>query len=303
MNPNHKLIIIDDDPKIIEDYSNRLSKRFQIKTCLEIEDAYNLIFDQEYDVAIIDMGFPGQPEGGLRLIEFIHDKNIPIEIIVLTKNGSVENLKAVRKYGKIKYIEKGPGAMAEVTASVLEALNPTKELTLFLPEKKRKDLAELQKLQNKNENEIIIDGIDCLKARHPKGISKIFLGHGHNQVWVQIEKYIKELGYNVESFETQKYNSPRIFDKLIKLLNECNVAVMVMSGDDSNSNGTIHARQNVVHEIGLFQGRYGLERVIMFRQSNVEVFSNIGGFLTISYENEPNKENFEELKNILDSLS
>ena len=41
--------------------------------------------------------------------------------------------------------------------------------------------------------------------------------------------------------------------------------------------GAFRARQNVVHEVGLFQGRLGFTRAIVISQEGTEVFSNIAG--------------------------
>jgi hypothetical protein len=37
----------------------------------------------------------------------------------------------------------------------------------------------------------------------------------------------------------------------------------------------IHARENVIHELGLFQGRLGFKRAIVCMEDGVEEFSNI----------------------------
>ena len=135
-----------------------------------------------------------------------------------------------------------------------------------------------------------------------KGIGKIFLGHGRNQVWNRIYIFLKdELHYYVEAFETKSRVSTHIIDILNKLLDSCNIAVIVMTGDDYTSEGQLRARQNVIHEIGLFQGRYGFNRVIVFQQSDVEEFSNIHVLQTVRYHTQP-EEGFYELKRALEKL-
>lgn len=44
------------------------------------------------------------------------------------------------------------------------------------------------------------------------------------------------------------------------------------------------ARQNVVHEAGLFQGRLGFNRAIAVVDNGVEVFSNLDGVQQIRYD-------------------
>ena len=45
----------------------------------------------------------------------------------------------------------------------------------------------------------------------------------------------------------------------------------------------IRARQNVVHEIGFFQGKYGRSRVVLLAEQGVEIFTNISGIVRIDF--------------------
>lgn len=140
-------------------------------------------------------------------------------------------------------------------------------------------------------------------SRQPKiqndVINKIFLGHGRNPVWSRILAFIKdELGFSVEAFESESRVSSHIIEILSKFLNECDAAVIVLAGDDYTSTGNVRARQNVVHEIGLFQGRYGFDRVILFQEATIEEFSNVSGLQTVRYSSSP-EEGFYELQRAL----
>lgn len=50
-----------------------------------------------------------------------------------------------------------------------------------------------------------------------------------------------------------------------------------MTAEDEQANGQMRARQNVVHEAGLFQGRLGFPRAIILLQEGVENLSNLDG--------------------------
>jgi predicted nucleotide-binding protein len=50
-----------------------------------------------------------------------------------------------------------------------------------------------------------------------------------------------------------------------------------MTGEDKMSDGSLRARQNVIHEIGLFQGKLGFQRAVVLREENAESFSNLAG--------------------------
>ena len=48
--------------------------------------------------------------------------------------------------------------------------------------------------------------------------------------------------------------------------------------------GTLRARQNVVHEIGLFQGLHPLKRAVILLEEGVEEFNNIKGITQMRFE-------------------
>jgi len=56
--------------------------------------------------------------------------------------------------------------------------------------------------------------------------------------------------------------------------------------------GEFRARQNVVHETGLFQGKLGFSRAIVVVEEGVEVFSNLQGIDQIRYSKGNIKETF-----------
>ena len=56
-----------------------------------------------------------------------------------------------------------------------------------------------------------------------------------------------------------------------------------MTGDDVISDGEIRARENVMHEIGFFQGKYGLEKVCLLHEEGTNIPSNIHGLVYIPF--------------------
>lgn len=63
--------------------------------------------------------------------------------------------------------------------------------------------------------------------------------------------------------------------------------------------GGVRARQNVVHEIGLFQGRLGFEKVAVLSQRGVEEFSNLAGLQVIPFSDDQIEGAFYELHRTL----
>lgn len=137
------------------------------------------------------------------------------------------------------------------------------------------------------------------KGKH--GSAKIFLGHGQNTLWARVHFYLKdELHLNVEVWESNPRAGLASVDVLKALLNSCTFAVIVATGEDATADGGLRARQNVVHEIGLFQGRLGFEKVALLQQRGVEGFSNLAGLQYIPFSDSRIEETFYELRRMLE---
>ena len=117
------------------------------------------------------------------------------------------------------------------------------------------------------------------------GLRRMFVGHGRSPIWSRVVNHLKDdLGLeDVQAFESASRTSEHIVDILNDFLETCDAAVIVMTADDRTSEGSGRARQNVIHEIGLFQGRHGFNRVILLQQTGTEDFSNIGGLQTARF--------------------
>jgi predicted nucleotide-binding protein len=129
---------------------------------------------------------------------------------------------------------------------------------------------------------------------------KIFLGHGRNSLWARVQRHLQdELGLETEAWESESRSGTHVVDVLKKMLASCGFAVIVVVGEDTTASGSIRARQNVIHEIGLFQGRIGFERVAVLIQEGVEGFSNIDGLQRIYFPQERVETAFYELDRML----
>ena len=72
-------------------------------------------------------------------------------------------------------------------------------------------------------------------------------------------------------------------------------AILVLTGEDEIVDGTLHARQNVIHETGLFQGRLGFSKAITLLEEGAEEFSNIHGIEQIRFSKGNIKETFGDV--------
>jgi predicted nucleotide-binding protein len=79
------------------------------------------------------------------------------------------------------------------------------------------------------------------------------------------------------AYETGARTGHTIRDILEQMMKASSFAVLVMTAEDVLADRTERARQNVVHEAGLFQGRLGFDRAIVAIEEGVEPFSNLQG--------------------------
>jgi predicted nucleotide-binding protein len=91
-------------------------------------------------------------------------------------------------------------------------------------------------------------------------------------------------GLKVEEYEKTSPLGYTVSARLEQMLAISSLAIVVMSAEDEQQDKTRRARRNVIHEIGLFQGRLGFEKVIVLRHRDCESFTNISGINEIPYD-------------------
>lgn len=124
----------------------------------------------------------------------------------------------------------------------------------------------------------------------------IFIGHGGNPQWRDLKDHLHEQhAYRVEAYETGARAGHAIRDILKDMLTKSSFAILVMTGEDKTSDGSVRARQNVIHEAGLFQGCLGFSRAIVLLENEVEEFSNIHGIQQIRFAKGRIKETFGDV--------
>ncbi|HMJ77949.1 MAG TPA: nucleotide-binding protein [Iamia sp.] len=112
----------------------------------------------------------------------------------------------------------------------------------------------------------------------------VFVGHGPDPAWRELTDHLRDHhGYAVQTFESGSRAGHTVRDVLDGLLTTSSFALLVMAGDDLTAEGDLRARQNVIHEIGLFQGRLGWNRAVVVCEEGIELFSNIDGVQQIRH--------------------
>lgn len=67
------------------------------------------------------------------------------------------------------------------------------------------------------------------------------------------------------------------------MLTASSCGLLVLTGEDETAGDEMNPRQNVVHELGLFQGELGFPRAIVLLEDGVNEFSNIHGIQQIRF--------------------
>lgn len=125
---------------------------------------------------------------------------------------------------------------------------------------------------------------------------KIFIGHGRSTSWRDLKDHLQDKhSYEVVAYEVGSRAGHAIRDILEDMLAKSSFAILVMTAEDQTMDGQFRARQNVVHETGLFQGRLGFNRAIVLLEDGVEEFSNIHGIEQIRFKKGNVKETYGEV--------
>lgn len=124
----------------------------------------------------------------------------------------------------------------------------------------------------------------------------IFIGHGRSPAWRDLKDHLHEHhGYPVEAFETGARAGHTIRDVLEGMLEKAALALLVMTAEDEQADGAMRARENVVHEAGLFQGKLGFRRGIIVLENGCNEFSNIHGIVQIRFSKGNIRETFGDV--------
>lgn len=130
---------------------------------------------------------------------------------------------------------------------------------------------------------------------------KIFISYGHNElVALKVRDFIvNRLKKEPVILSEQPKEGLTIIEALEKYAEGCEFAVIILTEDDVTVDGELRGRQNVIHELGYFQGKLGRKKVILLKQKNVTLPSNISGLFYIEFDKDIQTV-FEDLRKVLE---
>ena len=259
-------LLVDDDTEFAQRCCEwLLARNVEPTFCRDAEAAQVVLYRQRFDIAIIDLMLrPSFRSEGLTLLRIIRDEfKDTVPIMITTKN-------------------RGQGVV-EISAEAMKLganYFLDKNLKTFFP-----------KLEVKVE--------EILRTRR----ANVFLSHGHNELLkLKLKDFLRtKLGKMPIILSEEPSRGLTVVEKLERVSEICCFAVILMTKDDQQNNGGLRARQNVIHEIGFFQGRYGRKNVVLLAERGVELFTNISGIIRIEFDAEHFEECYEPLRSELDS--
>jgi len=128
---------------------------------------------------------------------------------------------------------------------------------------------------------------------------RVFIGHGHADDWKKVADFLQNrLNLVVEEYDQTSPLGYTVSARLEQMLATASLAIIVMSAEDEQQDQTLRARQNVIHEIGLFQGRLGFEKVIPLRHKDCVSFTNVSGINEIQYDSGNWEDIFSKIRHV-----
>ncbi|MEL6414341.1 MAG: TIR domain-containing protein, partial [Pseudomonadota bacterium] len=131
--------------------------------------------------------------------------------------------------------------------------------------------------------------------------TNVFIGHGRSPVWRDLKDFVQDrLHLPWDEFNRVPVAGVTNQERLVQMLDSAAVAFIVMTAEDETAEGTLHARMNVIHEVGLFQGRLGFTKAIVLLEEGCEEFSNIQGIGQIRFPPGNIAAKFEDIRLVLE---
>jgi len=93
---------------------------------------------------------------------------------------------------------------------------------------------------------------------------KVFIGRGRSLEWLKLKNFLQDrLGLEWDEFNRVPVAGVTNIGRLDAMLDDAAIAFVVMTAEDEQADGQRRARENVVHEAGLFQGRLGFMKGVL----------------------------------------
>ncbi|MDX9844953.1 MAG: nucleotide-binding protein [Aquabacterium sp.] len=142
---------------------------------------------------------------------------------------------------------------------------------------------------------------DDKNAQQSRIGTNVFLGHGRSSAWKDLRDFIRDrMHLPWDEFNRVPVAGFTNIARLSQMLDGAAIAFIIMTAEDEQLDGKMHARMNVIHEAGLFQGRLGFEKAILLLEEGCEEFSNVQGLGQIGFPAGNISAVFESIRQVLE---
>jgi predicted nucleotide-binding protein len=131
--------------------------------------------------------------------------------------------------------------------------------------------------------------------------TNVFIGHGRAPAWRFLKDFVRDrMQLPYDEFNRVPVAGVTNIARLSEMLDSAAIAFLILTAEDEQADGKQHARMNVIHEVGLFQGRLGFSRAIVLLEQGCEEFSNIQGLGQIRFPKDNIAAAFEDVRLVLE---
>lgn len=131
--------------------------------------------------------------------------------------------------------------------------------------------------------------------------TNVFIGHGRSPLWRELKDFVEDrLRLPADEFNRVPVAGVTNIARLSEMLDAAAIGFVIMTAEDETNEGAMRARMNVIHEVGLFQGRLGFTRGIVMLEDGCEEFSNIQGLGQIRFPKGRISAAFEDVRQVLE---
>lgn len=142
-----------------------------------------------------------------------------------------------------------------------------------------------------------IERAAAMTAANERIGTNVFIGHGRSTAWRELKDFVQDrLALPWDEFNRVPVAGITNIGRLSEMLDAAAVAFIIMTAEDIRLDGETQARMNVIHEVGLFQGRLGFTKAIVLLEQGCAEFSNIQGLGQIRFPTGRISACFEEVR-------
>ena len=146
-----------------------------------------------------------------------------------------------------------------------------------------------------------IERMEKRKMKEDRIGTNVFIGHGRSRLWLELKVFVEDrLSLVADEFNRVPVAGITNIARLSEMLDAAAIALVVLTAEDEQADGQLRARMNVIHEVGLFQGRLGFTRAIVLLEEGCEEFSNINGLGQIRFPKNNIKAAFQEIREVIE---